>query len=137
MMLCGDMLVAWLPRSGLVLAMAANPDGEANDCRLVPDLLAEVRPLLPGPRLAVADRQFCDLIQMERFAADNDHFAVRYCKKVHFHPDPERPAQTGCDAHGRTVIQEWGWLGAATEKRRRYVRRVTLLRPGEEDVGVV
>lgn len=133
----GKLLVAWRPRSGLVLAMAANPDGEANDCRLVPDLLTEVRTLVSGPRLAVADRQFCDLIQLERFAADNDHFAVRYSKKVHFHVDPARPTQIGKDAQGRTVIEEWGWLGAATEPRRRYVRRVTLVRPGEEDVGVV
>lgn len=69
----GKLLVAWQPCSGLVLAMAANPDGEANDCRLVPDLLPQVRRLLTGPRLAVADRQFCDLIQLERLAADDDH----------------------------------------------------------------
>lgn len=133
----GKLLVAWQPHSGLVLAMAANPDGEANDCRLVPDLLPQVRRLLPGSRLAVADRQFCDLIQLERFAEDNDHFAVRYSKKVHFHPDPERPAQTGLDEQGRTVIDEWGWLGHDKEKRRRYVRRVTVLRPGEEEIAVV
>lgn len=133
----GKLLVAWQPHSGLVLAMAANPDGEANDCRLVPDLLPQVRRLLTGPRLAVADRQFCDLIQLERFAEDNDHFVVRYAKKVHFHPDPERPAQTGQDKRGRTVIDEWGWLGHPTEKRRRYVRRTTLLRPEEEEIAVV
>ena len=133
----GKLLVAWQPRSGLVLAMAANPDGEANDCRLVPDLLPQVRRLLSGVRLAVADRQFCDLIQLERFAADDDHYVVRYSKKVHFHPDPARPGQRGQDEQGRTVIDEWGWLGAATEKRRRYVRRTTLLRPGEEEVAVV
>jgi hypothetical protein len=133
----GKLLVAWRPRTGLVVAMAANPDGEANDCRLVPDLLPQVRQLLPGPRLAVADRQFCDLVQLHRFAADDDHFAVRYSKKVHFHPDPQRPAQTSRDAQGRTIIDEWGWLGGAKEPQRCYVRRVTLLRPGEEDVAVV
>jgi hypothetical protein len=131
----GKLLVAWRPRWGMVLAMAANPDGEANDCRLVPDLLPQVRRLLPGPRLAVADRQFCDLIQLGRFAEQNDHFAVRYSKKVHFHPDPARPTQNCCDEQGRTIIEEWGWLGA--EPRRHYVRRMTLLRPGEEEVSVV
>jgi hypothetical protein len=120
-----------------VLAMAANADGEANDCRLVPDLLPQVRHLLHGVRLAVADRQFCDLVQLERFTQDDDHYVVRYSKKVHFHPDPQRPAQTGRDEQGRTVSDEWGWLGADTEKRRRYVRRTTLWRPGEEEVALV
>ena len=133
----GKLLVAWQPQSGLALAMAANADGEANDCRLVPDLLPQVRRLLSGVRLAVADRQFCDLIQLERFTEDGDHYVVRYSKKTHFHPDPERPGQTGRDAQGRTVLDEWGWLGAATEKRRRYARRTTLLRPGEEEIAVV
>lgn len=133
----GKLLVAWHPQSGLVLAMAANLDGEANDCRLVPDLLPQVSAVLPGPRLAVADRQFCDLVQLERLVANQDHFAIRYCKKVHFHPDAERPARTGQDASGRRFTEEWGWLGGESEKRRRYVRRITLLRPGEEDVAVV
>lgn len=133
----GKLLVAWQPRTGLVLAMAANPDGEANDCRLVPDLLPQVRRLLPGPRLAVADRQFCDLVQLARFAADDDHYLVRYSKKVGFHPDPARPAQTALDAQGRTVREDWGWLGAEDHPQRREVRRITLLRPGEEEVAVV
>lgn len=133
----GKLLVAWDPRTGLVLAMAANPDGEANDCRLVPDLLPQVRQLLPGPRLAVADRQFCDLVQLQRFAAEGDHYLVRYSKKVGFHPDPARPAQTGRDEQGRTVIEEWGWLGAEDHSERRYVRRTTLLRPSEEEVALV
>lgn len=133
----GKLLVAWRPRTGLVLAMAANPDGEANDCRLVPDLLPQVRRLLTGPRLAVADRQFCDLVQLQRFAADDDHYVVRYSKKVGFHPDPAQPAQTHVDAQGRTVVEEWGWLGAEDHPQRRQVRRITLLRPGEEAVALV
>jgi hypothetical protein len=133
----GKLLVAWEPRTGLVLAMAANPDGEANDCRLVPDLLPQVRELRQGPRLAVADRQFCDLVQLQRFAANGDHYLVRYSKKVGFHPDPARPAQTATDAQGRAVTEEWGWLGAEDHPQRRYVRRITLLRPGEEEVAVV
>jgi hypothetical protein len=133
----GKLLVAWQPRTGLVLAMAANLDGEANDCRLVPDLLPQVSAVLPGTRLAVADRQFCDLVQLERFAGNQDHFAIRYCKKVHFHPDPERPAQTGQDGSGRRFTDEWGWLGDSKHPLRRYVRRITLLRPGEEEVAVV
>ncbi len=132
----GKLLVAWRPQTGLVLAMAAHRDGEANDCRLVPDLLPQVSAVLPGPRLAVADRQFCDLVQLKRFADHQDHFAIRYSKKVHFHPDPKRPRQTGKDDSGRSFTEEWGWLGE-DEQRRVYVRRIALLRPGEEEVAVV
>jgi hypothetical protein len=130
----GKLLVAWQPRSALVLAMAANPDGEANDCRLVPDLLPQVRELVCGPRLWVVDRQFCDLVQIRRFTQDQDHFLARYHPKVHFHPDPERSPRTIQDERGRTVVEEWGWLGS---KREIYVRRITLRRPQEEDILLV
>lgn len=130
----GKLLVAWRPSTGLVLAMAADPDGEANDCRLVPKLLPQVRALLPGPRLWVADRQFCDLVQIGRFTQDHDHFLARYHPKLYFHPDKERSSRTTHDERGRTVVEEWGWLGSA---RQVYVRRITLRRPGEEDVILV
>ena len=41
-----------------------------------------------------------------------DHFLIRRSLKTHFHPDPQRPAQTSRDAQGRTVVEEWGWIGA-------------------------
>ena len=62
-LLGGKGLVALHLRSGLALALATDPDGEANDAQLVPDLLPQVRSRLEGPRLWLADRQFCDLIQ--------------------------------------------------------------------------
>lgn len=130
----GKLLVAWRPSTGLVLAMAANLDGEANDCRLVPDLLPQVRALVPGPRLWVVDRQFCDLVQIERFTQDHDHFLARYHPKLHFHPDPQRPPRITQDARGRTVIEQWGCLGRA---RQFEVRHITLQRPGEEDIILV
>ncbi len=73
----GKLLVAWRPREGLVIGMAAHSDGEVNEARLVPALLAQVRPHSRGPRLFVADRQFCDLVQTARFTADGDHGLVR------------------------------------------------------------
>ncbi len=86
----------------------------------------------------VADRQFCDLIQPRRFADDADHFVVRYGHNTSFHADPGRTPTDGTDADGRAVRQEWGWLGAEGQgERRLYVRRVTLVRPGDEDVAVV
>jgi hypothetical protein len=137
-LLGGKGLAALHVRSGLILALATDPDGEANDARLVPDLLPAVRSRVPGPRLWVADRQFCDLIQTAAFtAAQGDHFLVRYHSKVHFCPDPTRPVQQGQDSRGRAYEQEWGWLGCEGNKKRRYVRRITLHRPGEEDILLV
>jgi hypothetical protein len=134
----GKLLAAYLPAEGVVVALAADPDGEANDIRLVPRLLPQVRATVPGPRLWVADRQFCDLEQPGRFAADGDHYLIRFSLKTGFHPDPQRPGRSGVDAQGRTFREEWGWLGAVTQgARRRYVRRIWLDRPGDEPVILV
>src|SRR5204863_1827132 len=101
-LLGGKGLAALHLRSGLALALATDPDGEANDAKLVPALLPQVRGHVGGPRLWLADRPFCDLVQTAAFTAqDGDHFLVRYHKKVHFHPDPARPAQGGQDRQGR------------------------------------
>jgi len=77
------------------------------------------------------------LDQPARFTAAGDHFLLRFASKTSFHPDPQRPAQAGLDPAGRRFTQAWGWMGAATDRRRRYVRQITLERPGEEAVVVV
>jgi hypothetical protein len=131
----GKLLVAIDPRSGLVLTKAADLDGEANEARLVPDLLPGVDRQVPQHRLFIADRQFGDLVQIGRFLAqDGDHVVVRWDGRTSFHLDADRPAVTGTDARGRTVIQEWGHYGVKSNKGRRYLRRITLIRPGEETV---
>jgi hypothetical protein len=33
--------------------------------------------------------------------------------------------------------QDWGWLGCEQAKHRRFVRRITLVRPGEETIILV
>lgn len=125
-------------RSGLALALATDPDGETNDAKLVPALLPQLRACVPGARLWLADRQFCDLTQTQAFTAQpEDHFLVRYHSKVHFCPDPARPVVQGQDSQGRAYQQEWGWLGRPGNKKRRWVRRITLHREGEEDVILV
>ena len=133
----GKTLVALELNSGLAVAMRAHPDGEINELRLVPDLVAEVEQRLPGPRLWVGDRLYCDLEQTGRFLAAGDHFLVRYQSKVHFHPDPTRGVCQGSDAAGRPYTEDWGWLGAETDPRRRYVRRITLTRPTDEPLILV
>jgi hypothetical protein len=131
----GKLLVAVAPKSGLALTMAADLDGETNEARLVPDVLPRVGRHVPSHRLWIADRQFGDPVQIGRFLAqDGDHVLVRWDGKTSFHADPKRPAVTGTDARGRVVIQEWGQYGAESNKGRRYLRRITLLRSGEETI---
>jgi hypothetical protein len=130
----GKALVALEVRSGVVVAMATHADGETNEAKLVPALLPQVREQVAGSRLWVADRQFCDLTQPAAFATGEDHFLVRYHPQTPFCPDGARPAQRGQDAQGRVWEQDWGWLGCERAKARRYVRRLTLHRPGEETI---
>ena len=136
-LLGGRALVALNLRSGLAIAMRAHPDGDANEVRFVGDLVPEVRHLVPGKRLFVADSQFCDLTQPARFAEQGDAFLIRYHPKVPFYADPTRPARTGQDGRGRQYVEEWGFLGSPRNPKRLYVRRITLHRPGEEDVILV
>ncbi len=136
-LLGGKALVALELNSGLAVAMCAHPDGECNELRLVPELVPLVRAQRPEPRLWVGDRQFCDLEQTGRFAVADDHFVVRYHPKVHFHPDATRGVRHGTDGAGRPYSEHWGWLGGAQDRRRRYVRRITLERPGEETLLLV
>jgi len=76
-LLGGKGLAALHLRSGLAVALATDPDGEANDARLVPAVLPQVRARVKGPRLWLADRQFCDLTQTEAFTAEpDDHCLV-------------------------------------------------------------
>lgn len=134
----GKLVVAYQPAKGIAVALVADPDGEANDIRLVPRLLPAVRACVGGPRLWVADRQFCDLDQPGRFIEEGDHYVIRFALKTSFEPDPKRPRTTGADGQGRTFHEEWGWMGAATQgQRRRYVRRIYLERPGEEPIILV
>jgi Transposase DDE domain len=136
-LLGGRALVALDMRSGLAVAMRAHPDGDANEVRFVGDLVPEVRQLIPKKRLWIGDSSFCDLTQPARFAEQGDAFLVRYHPKVPFYADPACPAREGHDSRGQRSIEEWGHLGSPRNKKRMYVRRITLYRPGEKDVSVV
>jgi hypothetical protein len=136
-LLGGRALVAQDLRSGLAVAMRAHPDGDVNEVRFVGDLVPQVRRLGPGKTLWVGDSGFCDLTQPARFAEQGDAFLVRYHPKVPFYADPACPAREGHDSRGRRYVEEWGHLGSPRNKKRLYVRRITLYRPGEKDVILV
>lgn len=134
----GKALVALDLAQGLAVALATDPDGETNDAKLVPSLVPKVQKLYEDQVLLwVGDRQFCDLNQTEQFTADGHHFVVRYHSKVGFHRDDSRPVRSGTDTQGRSWQEEWGWLGTAGHKKRRYVRRITLARDGQESIILV
>jgi hypothetical protein len=133
----GHLLAAYLPADGLVAAMAADPDGEANDIRLMPRVMPLVRDAVAGPRLWVADSQFCDLDQPALFCQGDDHMLLRFTLRNSFEVDAGRPARHGVSEAGQAFVEEWGWMGAAKDERRRYLRRITLKRPGEDDVILV
>jgi len=131
----GKLVVAQSLKTGMAVAVAADEDGEVSDTPLLPELLEQVRHWVPGPRLHVADRLFCDLDQPGLFTRDpNDHFLVRWNRRVQFHRDRSRAVVTGFDEQRRMYKQDWGWIGQEGDPRRRYVRRIWLTRPGQEDV---
>jgi hypothetical protein len=133
----GKLLVAFLPSPGVAVAMAADPDGERNECRLMPQVIEQTRHVVSGPRLWVLDRQFCDLVQTARCSEAGEHFLIRYHKKVQFWPEPTQPTTVTQDAQGRHIEEEWGWLGAKFNRDRRFVRRLILTRPGDEAIILV
>lgn len=121
-------------QTGQAVDMCTDLDGDANDVKFVPHLAPRLRQRLSGPRLWLADRQFADTVQTLHFAQEGDHFLTRYNKKVPFHHDASRPARKGRDASGRAYVEDWGFIGKPNSPRRREVRRITLKRPGEEDL---
>jgi hypothetical protein len=132
----GKGLAALDLRKGLMIAFHAHPDGEKNDAPLIPDLLPQVRQRLTRRRLWVADRQFCDLRQPVLFAEGQDTYLIRFHPKNSFQRAKDQPIRKGVDSQGRRYREEWGWLGKA-KNNRLFVRRITLSRPGEDDVVLI
>jgi len=132
------LLASYDPATRLIQTVSAHADGEKNDAPLVPDLLANLRAHATAkPALNVADAQFCDLVQISLYRQASEHFALRYHPKVHFHAERAKPARQFSDAKGRHLIEEYGWLGSPTDKRRTFVRRITWKRSDHKDLSVV
>jgi len=132
----GKGLAALDLRTGLMIAFHAHPDGETNDAPLIPGLLPQVRERSTRRRLWVADSQFCDLRQPVLFAEGGDAYLIRFHPKNSFARAADVPIREGVDEQGRRDREEWGWLGKA-KNQRLFVRRITLSRPGEEDVILI
>lgn len=131
----GKTLSALSWNTGLVVAMHANPDGEASDAPLVPGLLAQLQEHAEGrERLYVEDRQFCDLNHPRLLLeTPGNHFLIRYSNKVKFHRDKSVKLRRDRDDQGHAILEEWGWIGNPQDPRCCYVRRITLKRPVTTD----
>jgi hypothetical protein len=133
----GKLVITRSLTTGMVVAMGACEDGESGETLLVPDVLEQSRRAVLGPRLHVADRQYCDLTQTERFTEADDHFVIRWHRKTKFFADETWESLTGVDRRGRPYTEDWGWIGRPSDKRRRRVRRIHLERDGEDDLILV
>jgi hypothetical protein len=136
-LLGGKCLIAFECASGLVSVMNAAPDGESNETLLVPGVVRGAQNHIPGPRLFVADRQFCDTVQPLLFSSvPGDHWIVRRHSKVTFTPDPERSCASQ-DSQGRQVIEEWGELTATRNRLRTPARCLRVIRPGTTELQIL
>jgi len=130
----GKLVITKSLTTGMVVAMGACEDGESGETLLVPAVLDQSRQAVGGPRLHVADRQYCDLTQTQLFTEADDHFVVRWHRRTKFFLDETWEPLTGVDRRGRHYMEDWGWLGRPSDKRRQRVRRIHLRRDGEDDV---
>lgn len=137
-LLGGRALVALDWQTGLVLAFRGDVDGDANDVKSVGELVPLVCDEFDQSRLHVSDRGFCDLKQPEHFTRrPGDHFLVRYHPKVRFYRDETVPARHSVNDLGQAIVEPWGWLGGPKDKRRRFVRRIELVRPDADPVILI
>jgi hypothetical protein len=56
---------------------------------------------------------------------------VRYHPKVEFHRDSSQKERRRVNEEGQTILETWGWLGSENDSRRLYVRRIELVRKGQ------
>jgi hypothetical protein len=136
-LLGGKLLVAYRPREGLVLDMASDLDGETNEAKLIPQLMPRLQARPGCAKLVIGDRLFCASKHFDEFTKGDGHFVVRHARTLSFEPDPNRPTGATTDQSHRAVIEQWGWTGKPTDKRRRYVRRITVERSPDEALTIL
>lgn len=130
----GKMLAALDLDHGLIMAFECTRDSAANDCSLVDGLLKQLGPAPEGEvRLFINDRQFSDLPRLRALGDGDHHFLIRHNRNLPFYADPNRQPRKGRDRRGLDYVEEWGWMGQPTRQDRYYVRRITLVRPTEEE----
>jgi len=110
--------------------MSDSLDGLTNDVPMVPALMDQLRQAIARPILSVWDRQFDDVRTMRRISErPGDTFVVRMKQA---HTFVAESCVESMDENGRRITDEIGVMGRGKNTMR--VRRVTLHRPGAEDV---
>jgi hypothetical protein len=126
-------LVAVDARTGLALAMSDSLDGMANDVPLVPALMEQLHQIISQPICSVWDRQFDDVRTLGRLSVrPGDTFVVRVKQE---HKILKKSSKKTRDGQGRKVIDEIIMMPQG--KQAIQLRRITLLRPEEDDDVVV
>ena len=131
-------LVALNLRNGLAIAMSDSLDGLTNDVPLVPELMQQLYQVIAGPLLSVWDRQFEDIRTFGHLAQrPGDAFVVRMRKGDAIYT--VESCVESRDEQGRRVLDEIVVLsrGKNKPKEAMRLRRVTLVRQGEEDIVLV
>lgn len=138
-LLAGRALAGMRMDTGVVVAMRADQDAYAAETSMLPELVEDILPRVPGPRLWIADRQFGYLTHIQTLMRDpDDAFILRYRVDVPFVADPARATRRGRDAQGRCWREQWGVVRVEHPQPRACpVRLVTLQRPGQENVVVM
>jgi len=132
----GKLLAVRDPGSGLIVGFAADPDGHRNEQRLVPPMLDDLRPQLPGRRIWIADAEFGNLANFAKAAAEGDDAILRAHPHTVFAADPASPAVSGTDATGRAFTDAVGAI-SSTRHGARAARRIAVARPGADDFVVL
>jgi hypothetical protein len=126
-------------RTDLAVAMVGHLDGEAGEAALTEGLLPKFAALAGSGKLwvVVLDRLYCNLSFPQEVLNAGGHFLIRYCTNTTFVSDATKPVQESCDAEGRRIVQEWGWLGKVAKADRQYVRRITKYLTDDKVLSVV
>ena len=130
-LLGGKALAAIDLGTGLPVAMHADLDGEASEGPLFVPLLERIRGRVAAP-LVIADRGFGLFEYAQAVRGVGGQFLLRQHGSATFVADPESPAVTTQDRHGRAVTDEAGWLMRGKGQAEKLpTRRVTVERGAE------
>jgi len=123
-LLGGRVLAACQRGTGLIVDMVADPDGEANEVKHVPALLAQLQATRNVPTLIVGDRAF-GLFEVARQHKLTGHeFLLRKHGHTRFVADPEHPVQEFRDRFGRPVSCQRGWILRGKPRKNRPQERL-------------
>jgi hypothetical protein len=121
--------------TGVAFDLELDLDGEANEIKHLPRLLASAAPALVR-FLMVGDRAFGVFEVCRNIQEHRGDFLLRQHGMTKFVADPDVPERRSTDRFGRVVVERWGWITRGKETLRRpaeriAVRQITVVRDQE------